>query len=210
MKIEKTRSESNLYDIKISHENKILKILFAGNGDLYWCAYDLDNIDKEMVTFEITKENYDVYQLFEKLYDKIATCQVFKVSESDLNFCEGKDEIINLYKHAAKLNEELKQISNFTLLFHDGIISWHSDSTLFEDANVVNIKKVQDKIILEFIFYNKDLADENSIRFRNRGSAYKPFNVLFMELFNSLQTYDEEYHQIHLEEYLYQKRLEYK
>ena len=46
-----------------------------------------------------------------------------------------------------------------------------------------------------------------SIRFRNSGSLYDPFNMIFMRMFNKLQNYDPEYHQIHFEEINYAKKL---
>ena len=48
------------------------------------------------------------------------------------------------------------------------------------------------------------------IRFRNSGSRYDPFNIVFMRMFLKLQQVDDINdfgHQIHIEEFLYQKRL---
>lgn len=48
------------------------------------------------------------------------------------------------------------------------------------------------------------------IRFRNSGSRYEPFNMVFMRMFLQLQKVDDisDYgHQIHIEEYLYKKSL---
>ena len=45
------------------------------------------------------------------------------------------------------------------------------------------------------------------VRFRNSGSSYDPFNIPFMKFFNKLQEYDPEYHQIHIEEVILQKKL---
>ena len=44
------------------------------------------------------------------------------------------------------------------------------------------------------------------IRFRNSGSTYDPFNIIFMRMFNKLQEYIPEYHQIHIEEMNYSKK----
>lgn len=55
-------------------------------------------------------------------------------------------------------------------------------------------KKSQDGI---FITY--------TIRFRNSGSRYNPFNINFMQMYNSLKEYDPNNHQIHIEEYLYKQ-----
>ena len=51
------------------------------------------------------------------------------------------------------------------------------------------------------------MVNSVSIRFRNSGSRYNPFNIIFMKMFNKLQEYNPEYHQIHIEELEYQKKL---
>ena len=45
---------------------------------------------------------------------------------------------------------------------------------------------------------------------RNSGSRYSPHNIVFMRMFNELQEYYPEYHQIHMEEIEYQKKLQLK
>ena len=61
------------------------------------------------------------------------------------------------------------------------------------------------------------LSDDNNeisssyipIRFRNSGSFYNPFNVLFMRMHNKMKKIDDVNdigHQIHIEEYLYNKQ----
>lgn len=65
-------------------------------------------------------------------------------------------------------------------------------------------------IILKEGYDNEYLLDGLiSIRFRNSGSRYAPFNRLFMKMFNKLQFLDDvnDYgHQIHIEEYLYNNK----
>ena len=46
------------------------------------------------------------------------------------------------------------------------------------------------------------------IRFRNSGSSYDPFNIVFMKMYNEMKNIDDINdigHQIHIEEYLYNK-----
>jgi len=69
------------------------------------------------------------------------------------------------------------------------------------------IYKENDKFRLEFILQNKKMSHYIDVRIRNSGSRYIPFNQVFMKLYNSLQEYDSDYHQIHIEEYMYQKTL---
>ena len=46
-----------------------------------------------------------------------------------------------------------------------------------------------------------------SVRIRNSGSRYGYFNVIFMRMYNKLCQYEPNFHQIHIEEYMYQKKL---
>lgn len=203
MKIKKLKSYLGCYDIVLEKSKKILRIIYGGNGDLYWTAYDL-NSETNKVIFEITQEDHELYKLFDELYESIKNHQIYKVDQNELDFCETETEKQKLYESVKKRNQDLPSYSNYDLLYKDGVISWHSDSTTYEDANVVNISKADEKIILEFILYNKDMADEDSIRFCNSGSRYKPFNLPFMNMFNQLQEYNPE---ISADEQGYQKKL---
>ena len=79
---------------------------------------------------------------------------------------------------------------------------------------VLTIKKEDDQFLLEF---TSPKIDDNdfifrmlgtvSIRFRNSGSTYDPYNIIFMRMFNKLQDYDPEYHQMHIEELVYKRTL---
>ena len=46
-----------------------------------------------------------------------------------------------------------------------------------------------------------------TVRFRNSGSRYDPFNIIFMKLYQGLYELDYEYHQIHIEEYLLDSKI---
>lgn len=89
---------------------------------------------------------------------------------------------------------------------------------MFEYANVVTISKQEEGYLLEFTIPDQPeeellyrLPGTISIRFRNSGSTYDPFNIVFMRMYQELQKYDREeeqrlideqaYHQITLEEY---------
>ena len=53
-----------------------------------------------------------------------------------------------------------------------------------------------------------DIPGTMGIRFRNSGSRYMPFNAVFMRMFREMQNIDDvnDYgHQMHMEEYLYEK-----
>ncbi|MBE6158009.1 MAG: hypothetical protein E7160_04370 [Firmicutes bacterium] len=144
-------------------------------------------------SFLITKENYYIYEYFNQLYSDIENCNVYNDEYLDGKICDS-------YQH-----------SN---IFQDGIVVFESDDPnddeKFDEVNfnVLKISKEEDKYKLEFIFNNsKDKFMNHSIRIRNSGSKYHPFNIVFMNFFRSLQEYDPEYHQMYIEEYVYKKKL---
>lgn len=229
MEIIKHKSETGFYDFYIKKENKILSLVFGGNGDLYWIInnqsispettkeYKEHLLSSYQELFTITKENYYIYSLFEELIEDIKESRLFLPED------EEQKEFFNIYEHdkldksyeeiCKEKNEELKKYSRYQLLYNDGVICWHSDEHIFEDADRVKIYKSFENIILdfsrpplkkdEFIYHE---AGRIGIRFRNSGSTYDPFNVIFMRMFHKLQEYDPNYHQIHLEELKYHKK----
>ncbi len=198
-------------DIHLVDENKTLSIVFAGTGDLHWIIRNTDCVELEEYAydyFEITKENYQIYSLFEKLLYDIGTINIFGDEEiktsSDVKF--------------QKMRERKYNMSHYNDLYDsdDVTVTWVSDETCFEVANMVSIKKREDKFLIEFKTqpyiegYDREYNTLGMIgvRFRNSGSRYTPFNVIFMRMFKGLQEVDDvsDYgHQMHIEEYVYQK-----
>lgn len=234
MNIIKQKSEIGTYDFYITKEDKTLEITFGGNGDLYWII-DNPNVNPETTeeykkhlkspyqeTFIITKENYYIYSLFDELIEDIKEARFYLPEEEEqkdfiLNLddiCQHKKQYESYEERCKRKNEELKKYSRYKLLYNNNIISWHSDEHIYEDADRVKIYKQEEDIILEFsrpplkreeFIYH--LAGRICIRFRNSGSTYNPFNVIFMRMFHKLQEYNPNYHQIHIEEIEYRKRL---
>ncbi len=194
------------YTINIYDSNKILTITFGGNLDLYW--YLSSKEKKEVDTFEITKENYFLYSLFDILYNDIVNCNLFKVYDEELSFVNSIKELQKIYNRKKELNIIFSEYEEYKRLYNGEYICWYSDDDSIEDANYVKIIKDDDKYILEFFsnFKSNTLWLSNTIRFRNSGSRYMPFNMIFMEMYNSLCTSDYDENQIHIEEYLYKKK----
>lgn len=208
LNIKRVNGENDLYDIIINDGTKDLNILFGGNGDLYFFVNKIKLDDTEqIVNFEITKENYFLYSLFENLYDKIINCDIYKLDETESPLVDEEEilEKINMYD---EWNKDLKDSIEYKKLVNNGVISWRHDEQIYEEANTLNIHKEEDKYCLEFILKDKEMSHYIDVRFRNSGSRYMPFNRVFMQLYRKLQTYNPEYHQIHMEEYLYEKRLQ--
>jgi len=205
MIIEKTKNEQGLYDITFIKDKKIFKIIFGGNLDLYWYFHDNESNERSG-TFEITKENYQIYNMFDELYNNIKEVKIYDLEEIDFMFCTTINDIKEKYNEKERMNNEIKNRHSYKEIFKDGIITWKCDDYTHEEkTNLVNIHKKDEKYIIEFIFNNKDYYSK-AIRFRNSGSYYNPFNLLFMKMFNKLQEYDPNDKQIHIEEYLYKEK----
>lgn len=219
MEIIKIKNERSSYNFYLKQEDKELGIIFGGNLDLYWSLTkkntklekikptELFEENKKQLkeTFLITKENYFIYSLFDDLYNDIKECNLFTI-DSYYDYDESKT-----YKDR---NKEYQNTEKYKYLFDGNIIKWHSDEEDYLIADRVAIEKIDDTYVLKFI--RPEITDEKfpfrtigniSIRFRNSGSRYEPFNVIFMRMYNKLQEYNPEYHQIHIEELEYQKKL---
>ena len=201
--ISKYKSKFGASDICICDGDKKFQLFFGGDLDLYWASNDV-------VRFNITKENYFLYSLVEDLYERVKECRVFEVDDAELSFCDTSEDVDKLYKRKEESNKYLKRFGSYKKLFDSstGIISWHDDESIFEEGNVVNIIPGDEEFVLEFVPGIKcDPYDMIGIRFRNSGSTYTPFNSVFMRMFNQLQDYDPNNHQIHIEEYLYNQKV---
>lgn len=221
--------KDNDYEGKNIHfieKNKILTITFMGNGDLYWIINNPDcknNCKYSYDFFEITKENYQVYWAFEKLLTDIKDINIF--AEEEINFPSylETDEEKRQYMETLELNK--KNYRKFNKSYYNDLydeekntVTWVSDEAELDFSNKVSIKKLDDRFVLEFFQPPQMDEDEREnlslgaigIRFRNSGSRYEPFNVIFMRMFQNLQNVDDvnDYgHQINIEEYLYNKKL---
>lgn len=209
MVVSKSKNEDNMYDILLEEGSKRLHIYFCGNLDLYWSLYDI-NRRSETCEMVITKDNYRLYELFLILYNDIKNCNVRKEYEDCLDSCTTLEELraykrsVDEYNNALRLGEEM----NDHRLFKNGVVEWHSDDFAYEDAHVLKIiKPDEDSFIIRIESNEKEYYGKNSIRIRNSRSGHKPFNVLFMEMYNRFQQYDPEDQQIHIEEYVYQKKI---
>ena len=192
------RIKKNKNDISLEDNNKIVKFIYGGNLDLYWVLYNKNNDGYN--SFTITRENYGVYRLFENLFEDIECCNIY--DDESLNNWQrvyNKSTYNNLY------NKENRTIT------------WYSDETAKDVANYLVIKKEEDIFKLDFYIqtcvddYDEDFHFDGyiPIRFRNSGSAYDPFNIIFMKMYGNLKYVDDINdvgHQMHIEEYLYEKK----
>ena len=188
------------YWFDICTDEGIFKIQFCGNLDLYW-GYkyrgSIKNIDSSK-SFYITKENYFLYSLFDELYNDVKDYNIFVP-----NGVIDEERCIDSNKRLME-----SDLGNPKKVFNDGKIDWHSDDFDYDMGSNFVIEKLDDCYKLTF---NKSkectgMFMTYSVRIRNSGSRYGYFNMIFMRMYNKLREYDyeydEEFHQIHIEEYL--------
>lgn len=181
IKVQKSKNMNNYDTFHITTQEGTFIITFEGNLDLYWVYNPRENIlnspmEKE---FTITKDNFFIYSLFDNLYN----------------------EIRNNKRPYDKYNPER--------LLNNNIIDWHSDDFPYETASRLIIKKLKDSYKIIFTKSKEDtIYVTYSVRFRNSGSRHSPHNQSFMKMYNNLINYDfnNTYHQIHMEEYLYEQK----
>ena len=188
------------FNIFLVEEEKYLSFFFGGNLDLYISIWrkKISSEDYNYDSFTITKENYEVFSLFKQLFYDIENINIF-----------GEED----------RKERLYRFSNYDKLYDNNnkVITWYSDETNPKVANYLNISREKETFKLEFHtqkYVEGYDRDSNScwhipIRFRNSGSRYDPFNVIFMRMYNNLINVEDSNsigHQIHIEEYLYEKQ----
>ena len=184
--------DTGTYNLELNKNDKKLSFIFGGNCDLCIGLFS----DEEDNSFEITKENNEIYMLFDKLFKSIASCLIVEDSEFDIQMG---------FNHADAINKEIKTSSIYKELFFEDSINYHSDNYIYEEATILKIVSGQDKYILNFISKEKDIMPH--IEIANSGSRYGLLHIPFMYLYNDLSKIDPNYHQIDIEEYAYVKKM---
>ena len=219
MKVIKKVSEHGL-NIFIQEDHEYIEFSFGGNGDLYLIIRSQMANDER--SFIITKENYEIYDLFLKLFYDIENINIYDEEDYIPPYIEDEDERQEyLDEYNKKIEEEKKKYriynySNYNELFdkENDTITWYSDETAHKVANILKIKKEKESFRLTFIIqpyiegFDEDFysAYYIPIRFRNSGSSYDPFNIVFMRMYNDMKEINDVNdigHQIHMEEYIY-------
>lgn len=183
----------------LTEDNNLLKIQLMNNGDLYWKIDD--NKDSKIKLFEIKKKDYQVYELFEILYNDIKNKNIYNIY-NEINMCTSKEQIQKVYN---SYEQEKNYICDYEDINSDLSITWVSDNNYYNISNFVTILKKDDKFIL--IFNLRDYQSRNVIQFSNSCSRYKPYNICFMKHFRNLYNLEINKNQIHIDEYLYLKKV---
>ena len=196
VEIKKEKNSFGYYEFKIQTEDGVFEISFQNNLDLYWRYINKKYILNEPneKEFYITKENYFLYSLIEELYNNIKE-----------------------YKPFGSLNEELNAHYQYLKntpernLFKDNKVDWHSDDFVYENDSRLLIEKIDECFKITFIKSKKEYDDgilmTYSVRISNSGSRYNPQNIEFMNMYDKLKEYENNFHQVHVEEVIYQQKL---
>lgn len=197
LEVEKSKNYFNYDVFTINTDNGIFQISYENNLDLYW-GFIPNKIMPECndsYSFYITKENYYLYDAFLGLYTAIKERRPYSNSPYKL-YDDIKDKKVKYID---------KYIDN---LYKDGKIEWHSDDFPYDEGSILSIKREKDKFLITFTRSKKDdIFRTFYIRIRNSGSFYEPFNITFMNMYGKLKEYDPNYHQVHIEEYLYNQKV---
>ena len=211
MKLEKSFNNGYGY-ITLTNGKQKLTIEYAPNLDLYFVVENTSE-------FVITKEDYQIYELFLKLYETIISADVFNQSSFNYyinEFLGHFDNEFISYEDYSKMNERkleiIKKQYYYTSLVNNGKIVWKCDDYPHDIGPSFKISKSTDLIKITFdrgITEKQDLfhpKNRTTVRIRTSGSAYNYFYAPFMMLFKELKELDLD-DQIHIEEYLYTKKL---
>ena len=164
--------------IELRDQDKILRIFYAGNLDLYMNLQTRDLLPEEEdaeISFDINKSEKRVYPIIEKLYEDVIQGKIFDdISKRDME--RNKES----YYYKDLVDEE----SN---------IHWISDDGPRDIEDELVIQKTNDNIKLTFK-RKKEAYEERlrsgyviSIRISTSGSRYQYFFVPFMKMYQNLQ-----------------------
>ena len=189
------------YNVEITDGKKVFEMIFGGNLDLHWNIYCINNAPKEKsISIDITKDNYVLWELFDDLYNDFKGCNILKVSNIELEFCENSEDVKKLYDRCKRYNEFLKETREYNDVFDGKSIKWISDD---ESYNMLTITPMEDKYVLQITTGKKiSYLERYGIRFRNSGSMHKPFEILFMKLYNNIISGEYDFNQVHINEYI--------
>lgn len=172
--------------IIIYNNDKVcLEISFAGNLDLYFVLKGA-NIDNKII---INESNLRVYDIFNELVISLFECNLpYEVRDKNM----------------------LRRTSNYDKLVQENVIKWSCDDYSEEVGPSFKIEKAGDEFVITFdrgIIEKQFLASKYSIsvRIRNSGSLYQPFNANFMRLYHELCDLDLD--QVYIDEVMNLKRI---
>ena len=183
MIIKKRPNDYDTFDIDLINDEKVLSIYQGGSDPNLSCKYE-DYRGISNISFDIPKEDEEVYSIFDKLYTDIANGNVL-----------GEDMNSQMVKERIELQ---KCMSWYSQIVQNGVVIVMCDAYPLSCPNILRIRKLNDRIRLEF---DKSIGEGIfkapyciSINIRQSGSRIYdfciPFNTMFKQLQNIVVTKD--------------------
>lgn len=205
MKID--RKPNNYYpelsSYSFSENGTMLCIYLSEDKSLNFTITNLDLMAacEELNEFIITKENIEVYEIFNSLLDDFEKLSPL-VDLSNKLLSQFDDEKNNgPYRHVDKLYNKNLFFKPYEEpdVYKDGCITWQSDSSYYCTINTLRIRKVDRGIRLSIKTSAKtDIYLGRNVKIDNIYSKQSPYSFLFMKFYYHLQKVDPEYHQMSL------------
>ena len=138
------------YDYEIIDKDKKLRIIYAGNLDLYFVLVFNNEIpygESATRSIKITKENYELYKIFDDLYEEVTNGKIFEDEEAS--------------------NSISDYLSQRDLVDSNNNICWISDEGPREVEDSMTISKKEDAYNISFpasalnVFTSKQIAETN-------------------------------------------------
>lgn len=185
IQVVKKRDSNNSDRIFIKTDSGDFAFIFGGTMDLYFCYLGKHFKRIHRHSFILDKSNYFLYKCFDDLYEIIKSERPFKEFDPDSHL---------VYEHEKFPYPLLK----------NGVIEWHSDDGYYANSAVLYIEKLGEKykITLKEGYLSDISFPTSTVRFRNSGSFYEPYNASFMSLYKKLCDHNFENEQITMDEYI--------
>lgn len=180
MIIRKKANDYNTFDIDLVNDGKVLSIYQGGADPNISCRFE-DYRRISNITFDIPRDEEELYSIFEKLYIDIINGNVL-----------GEDTSIPSVQESMKLQ---KSMSWYPTINQNGVITVMCDAYPLKCPNTLRITKLESGITLEFDksqdMYTIKAPYSVSINIRQSGSRIYEFCIPFNTMFKQLQGLEE-------------------
>lgn len=177
-----------------NNESEIRFVNYYGeNGDLY-LNFFTPTLDSSR--FRITKDDFEVYAIFKRLFDEIKEVKVYE-SVPEL------DDFLQVdYKN---LNESLKKSSCYENLYdkESNYIRWISDDAPSDIATSFTLIEEEDAMCFYFGDARNGLTSSIKVQISTNGSRYDSFFVPFLRAHEALNSINPDFYQMSIDEYCY-------
>ena len=199
--MEVVKINDNNYDneIKLIEGTDSMIISRDREGDLSF-AFFSESTKGNVRVFPITREDYQVYKAFENFYFSLINCDIYQVSEEDKEECLTDEDISSLEEETLIRNKILRDSSIYSQVMSSDVPTWYSNDDVLENANSLSLISDGDNFYVKFCTPNDFTSTcDVKVNILNNGK-YNPFHLPFDRLYDDLESYDHNYHQVHFDE----------